>query len=464
MIEQAKPGLFNRIWGRFASITYDASEPDHKRRNPGRTVRSSDAALTEGKRKQLINSAADLQRNFSTAAWAIRKHLDYVSSFNFQARTSDSGLNRDIEQLFRQWARPLNFDVGGRHSMRRFIRMAEMRRVLDGDVFIVKQRNGQLQAIEADRVRTPDSVRDRIEGAKYVHGVRVGRGGRLAGISVHKRGRHGGYEFERDVRAGNVCQLAYWNGFDDKRGVSPLVSAIHEFQDVHEVKDYARAKAKVTQLFALAITREADDSEEVSSSYDVDFGKGPVKIDLDPGDGMEFLESKHPSTEFQSFLQVCLMSALKSLDLPWSFYDESFTNFFGSRAALIHYITSTKSKRDDLVEILDRLTIWRLGMFVANRDLSLPAGMAFGDLAWEWVHNGTPWWDPLKDIKAHVMAVEAGFDTRSRVVKEVYGAEWTDIIDKLSQEQQYAADRGVSLSVTMGDAVDDYDSDTNETN
>lgn len=459
--QQDKPGVFSRLRG---MLGYEAADPSHKRRDPGRRIRNSDQSTTDGQRRQLINGAGDLQRNFAVAAWAIRKHLDYVSSFNFQARTDNPEFNRQLEQFVSRWSTRKRFDVAARHNRRRFIRMVEARRVVDGDVFLIKQRGGQLQAIEADRVRTADSIQDRVEGATYTHGIREGRGGRLAAIAVHQRGDRGqGYTFEREIREANVCQLAYWQGMS-KRGISPITAAINEFQDVREVKDYARAKAKVTQLFALAFSRDADDNEEtVGGGYgSIDFGKGPFSVDLDSGDKMEFLESRHPSTEFQAFLQVCLMAALKSLDIPWSFYDESFTNFFGSRAALMHYLTSTKSKREDLQELLDELTRWRVSLAIGTGEIVLPAGVTLASLRWEWVADGVPWWDPLKDIKANILAIEAGLTTRSKVVKEVYGSEWTDTIDQLAIEQRYAADKEVSLSVTMGDAVDEYDSDTGE--
>ncbi len=454
MIADTQPRtILNRMRGFFRTASYDAATPDHNRRDPGKTIKSSDDLLTEGQRRQIMSGARDLQRNFAVAAWAVRKHLDYVSSFGFQARTGDPELNRTIETFIRDWGKRKNFDIAGRHSQARFTRLAEMRRTLDGDFFIVKQRDGTVQAIEGDRVRTPDSSQHKIDGATYKHGVRLARGGRMAGVTIHKRGDHGQYAFEREVRAGNVEQLAYWDSFDQVRGISPVVSAIHEFQDVHEVKGFARAKAKVSQLFALAITREASDTEETSADYKVDFGKGPVKLDLDPGDSAEFLESKQPSTEFQSFLQVCLMAALKSLDIPWSFFDESFTNYSGSRSALIHYKTSCQSKRDDLVEVLDRLTSWRLGQAVARGDLQLPAGFSFDRLKWEWVHTGVPWFNPLQDIQASAAAVAAGFTTRSQVVKETFGREWTEVIDDLEREQDYARTHNVTLSQPAGPTV-----------
>ncbi len=313
MIKEARSAATNWL-SRFGR--YIAAEPNQQRRDPGTRIQSSDALLDSQKRRRVIEGARELNRNFSVAAWAIRKHLDYVSTFTFQANTDDPVFNERLEALMNWYNRPINCDIAGRHSLRRMVRLAEMRRVLDGDVFLVKLRDGRLQAIEGDRVRSPDNRVDPMYN--WVHGIKVGAGGSMNRVAVWSRSLDGQYTFERDISAGNVIQLAYFDSFDQVRGVSPLTSAIASFQDSLEVTDYARAKAKITQLFALAITREMadDDAELYGDEYKVDLGRGPVKLELDPGDKAEFLESRHPSTEFQAFLTLSLQAALKSLDIP----------------------------------------------------------------------------------------------------------------------------------------------------
>jgi len=436
MIERLK-GLFGR---------YVAAEPADRRRDPGTMIKASDELLDHTKRKRVIEGARDLQRNYAVARWAINKHLDYVSNFTFQANTPDAALNQRLEELMAWYERPLHCDVAARHTLKRMIRLAEARRLIDGDVFAVKLGDGRLQFVEGDRVITPGQLA-REEQERWVHGVKTGPGGSMRSIAVHARNRRGGYTFEREVRAGNVLHLGYFDAFDQVRGVSPLVSAIADFQDVLEVKEYARAKAKVTQLFALAITREmADfDDEGDAEPYKVDFGKGPVKLELDPGDRAEFLESKHPSTEFQSFLTVCLQAALKSLDIPWSFYDEAYTNFFGSRAALNHYLLSVKHKRADLKEMLDRITLWRLSMWVARGVLQLPPGMTVTDLAWDWIPAGQPWWNPEQEIRADIMAINMGLRTRTEIRRERYGDDWKQVIVKLQEEEQWLKEHEVMV-------------------
>ena len=442
MIREA-PGVAKRWLQSFGR--YIAAEPGQQRRDPGTRIQTSDALLGPDKRRRVIEGARELNRNFSVAAWAIRKHLDYVSTFTFQAATEDPAFNEQLESLMAWYNRPINCDVAARHSLRRMIRLAEARRVIDGDVFFLKLADGRLQAIEGDRIRDPQSITDPTQN--WVHGVLLGPGGRVKRVAVHERNKDGNYIFEREIRAGNVIQLAYFDSFDQIRGVSPLTSAIASFQDSLEVTDYARAKAKITQLFALAITREMadDDAELYGDEYRVDLGKGPVKIELDPGDKAEFLESRHPSTEFQAFLTLSLQAALKSLDIPWSFYDEAYTNFFGSRAALIQYQQSCKAKREDLKEALDRITVWKIQQWVAEGLLMMPAGVTNIDqIHWDWIPAGVPYWNPEQEINGDVMAIQAKLRTRSEIRREKYGDDWRDVVRKLHEEDEFLAQYGYS--------------------
>lgn len=450
-----------------AEFDYDGASTNTKRKSPAMRLKSTDQILTPTSRKRLTANTRDLMQNFSLAAWAVRRHLDYVSSFSFQPRTGDDELDKTLEALMRWYSRPLHCDVAARHSLPRMVRMAEERRVVDGDVFLVKLSSGHLQAIEGDRVRNPSQTDTTPGSDGFVHGVKSTKGGRMSNIAVHRRTTAGGYEFERIVKSSNVFHIGYYDRFDQIRGVSPLAPAINAFRDVYEGAEYALAKMKVAQLFGLVFYRENPDDfgETVSadeSGYDVDFGSGPVKLDLDPGDKAEFLESKSPPAEFQSFMQTTISMALKSLDLPFSFYDESFTNFFGSRAALLHYEKACKSKRAGLRELLDRITLWRLGLFIADGDLGLPAGMELRDVEWEWVHDGTPWWDPSKEINGDILAISAGLKTRSQIIKERHGRDFRTVIDQLAQEEEYIRESGVSNVTTESVSAPDSEEESED--
>ena len=66
---------------------YDAVESKNRRQAPTGRLRSEDKELLPQQRRKLTSAARDIHRNFTIAAWAIRKHLDYVSTFSFQSGT-----------------------------------------------------------------------------------------------------------------------------------------------------------------------------------------------------------------------------------------------------------------------------------------------------------------------------------------------------------------------------------------
>jgi len=96
---------------------YDAVESKNRRQAPTGRLRSEDKELLPHQRRKLTSASRDIHRNFTIAAWAIRKHLDYVSTFSFQSRTGSAELDGRIEDLTDWWSRPANCDVAARHSL-----------------------------------------------------------------------------------------------------------------------------------------------------------------------------------------------------------------------------------------------------------------------------------------------------------------------------------------------------------
>lgn len=442
---------------------YDAATADPKKRS---TVaienRAEDAILDRYKRDALRSNANDSARNFAVAAWMIRKHLDYVSTFAFQSKTGDPDLDKRIEDLVAWWARPENFDAARRHSLHRSIRIAEARRTLDGDMAYHLRRDGRTSGIEGDRFRNPKTPDDRAK--KAVQGLQLGTNGEVRAAALHARTKSG-FAFDRWVDARYLRFHGYYDRFDQVRGVSPLASGLNTLRDLYENFDHALTKTKLSRLLGLAIYRDATedeslgltsrneidqdgdgdvdvDDQDVAGGYEVDFSDGLAMLDLDPGDRAEMLESKTPPVEFQTFTSAMVGVALKSLDIPYSFYDESHSNYSGSRQALLQYEESAKIKRADNRALLASLTRWRLAMFVQAGTLELPRGMNVRDLAFDWIASGLPWIDPLKETNANALAITAGIKSRTEICKE-RGRDFGEVVAELQAEAVALRDAGL---------------------
>jgi len=403
---------------------YDAIEDRGRRKAPVIRLRSEDDEATASQRGQAITLTRDLRRNFSIASWAIRKHLDYVANFTFQSKTGNKDFDRRVEELMRWYGRAGNFDAAGRHGLRRFTRLCEAHRTVDGDIFLMLLASGQIQAIEGDRIRTPTSWPGimRIPPdwvSRMRHGVLLDNGGKAIAFAVNRRGAgiplgpdwmrgSNTFTFERLVPAKDMIQLGYFDRFDQVRGASLFISAANTLRDVYEGFDYALAKAKVAQMIALKMTGFEKDDE---LPQEINWGRGPVTFHLSENEDIALLQGNTPSNEWQAFIQFTIAASLKAFDIPFSFYDESHTNYSGGRGAWLQYDISAEQKREDIREMLDRLTAWRLAIFIAAGVLELPRDLTPQQLTWGWIANRVPWIDPLKEVQAYRQSVAGGFDS-----------------------------------------------------
>lgn len=437
-----------------SSFSYDAAEDTGGKRKPvSNRLQSADASLNKKKRQQTTANARDLWRNFTLAGWAIRKHLDYTTQFTFQCRTKNKDFNKEFEKRVKKASKRKNFDIAKRHSLRRFLRIMECCSVVDHDIGVVKLKSGHSQAIEADRIQTPPKVG---KDESWTQGVRTDSYGAAIEYGVYNRGTGGkGYEFAGRVKENNFWLHGHFDRIDQYRGSSPMVSAINSMRDVYEGIDFGLAKLKVEQLYAFIVKRDAtkrpqgpkvDNNEADEEGYNVSLDGRPIFLDMDPGDDADFLRSDAPGSNTVPFLNAVIAIALKSLDIPYSFYDESFTNFFGSRAAWQHYQRSCVDKHDRGIEFLD----WWTEAFTIREvlaGLKLPDGLTVQDEFWEWVPDGMPWWDPVKEINGDNMAINSGFDTPQDVVKKrgTGTGDFYDNVDAIAEANAYALEKGVKL-------------------
>lgn len=450
MQTQTKPSL----WQRMTSFGYDAIEQRGRRKAPAVMLQSEDAEAAPLKRGKLTTEGRNLVRNFSIARWMLNQHLNYVSTFSFQSKTGNATLDSEVERLVKEvWNKRENCDIGGRHSLPQLIRLAEARRTVDGDCGLIKMASGHIQALEGDRIRSPESFGpgSQVKASDLCHGVQLDASGRAVAYAVCKRGSSANsFVFERMVPASNLYLHAAYDRFDQVRGASPIACAMNVLRDTYEGFDLALAKIKVSQLFGLAITRESpegaaeytpevDEEGNPTGRYQVDFGKGPCLLELDPGDDAKFLESTSPATEQQAFFETMIQVALKALDIPFSFYNESFTNYSGARGAFLQYEQAAEIKRHAVRDMLDYLTAWRLGLFI--QDGLLP-GVTFEQLRWQWIPRGMPWLDPLKEVQAEVQSMDALLDNAEDIAQR-HGRNFYDNVDKQAACIAYAKSKGV---------------------
>ena len=138
------------------------------------------------------------------------------------------------------------------------------------------------------------------------------------------------------------------------------------------------------------------------------------------------------------------------MDLPISFFDEGHTNFFGSIGAWRHYERSALAKRQALLNVLNRLTIWRLMLAVLDGRLVLPKGVTLDALEFAWVPKGMPWWKPSEELRGDLMAAGAGLGDLEAICLARDGGDIKENIRRNGKLLQFARDSGFPLSLVPG--------------
>lgn len=476
MVALAAPSSARRTGGKRSALGYDSAETSSKRINRKTNLRTEDALLKGRKRDGLTSKIRDAGRNMPDAAWAIRTHLGHVARHTFQGQHADRAFNRRLERLYKRHAKRI--DTAGRHSLNRLVWLAERAAVTDGDCFAHVDAKGLVTIIEGDRIGKPDlGTPDDYDDTKVVNGVEIDPQGRATRYCLGYRNDGGQLVFQKWLKAADVYQHGYFERIGQVRGVSPIAAALNPWQDIAEAKTYALARAKVEQLLGLKIKRSAtnalgvgdptapnptpageptDESETTEETgYDIDFSAGPVTLDLLPGDDADFLQAQSPHANFQAFVKQMLMSALKALDLDFSFYDSSHTNYSGARQAVLSYKLTSAIRREavqDLCEwIANRVLAVALPAWVAAGLIVLPADVPDASaLLFAFFALGMGWIDPLKETKAHGEQVGKNMNSLQRICRERDGSDWFEIADERGAEVAYARKLGIPDGTVVG--------------
>lgn len=442
-----------------SAFGYDAVIDKQRRRPPSGSMLNEDDVLKAGERRKLVATTQDLRRNYSVAAWAIRKHLDFVSDFRFDSRTDNGPVDEAVEAFYAKWSRRENCDIRRMHSFGRLVRLAEGHRVVDGDFGWLHLPNGRIQSIEGDRIATPTlGVPTGVNIADFVQGIRTAKiTGEPLAYCLCDRSTYGSRTYRAIVPARAMTVAGYYDRIDQMRGISPLASALNTFQDTLEANEYNLLKVKVAAMFGLAMfrdddrpagdvgTEEDDDGNIDHSRKTIDMGGGLKALDMGMDDRVEMVESKTPATETREFMKLMISIALKALDIPFSMFDESFTNFYGSRGGVNAYLKSAEAKQEGLFEATSEVLLWRFRMAEAAGELVLPGSATVDDLRWDLVPAGVPWWDASKEIVGHLRAIAGGLGNPQNICRQT-GSDYYDNIDRIAEAKRYAKSKGVDLT------------------
>ena len=449
---------------------YNAIEDKGRRQAPQIRVRHESEVLTPHKRRKLQATAQEQMRNHSLVAWMVRKHLDYVSKFHFNFRTTNPRLDTLVQRIFKWHGRPENIDYMRKFGRDELFRFFELEKVVCGDAGLLKLPEIKLQAIESDLIAkgsgAPDSILD--------GGVVVDAKGRVTDYAICTRGKDGATPtFDHTESIENLIFDAYWNRFSSQyRGVSPLASAINMVQDVHEAFEFNIIKAKMHALFGVAILRksegtpdfggaagsdkEVDGATVQADGSELDLDPRTINmLDLNPDEDVKVIESGTPSSEFVEGSYLFIQVAMLALDIPVTCFDSRRSSFSARIADLNEYEVSAEYKRNKNKYVRQAYSDWVLAEIWNDpqspwplKSVASSAGMGLRDVqeTVEWVSHGSPWLDKYQQIKGDQLAIDIGLDNVIDACRR-RGTDFFENMDKQSVAMEYAKSKGVPVVV-----------------
>ena len=473
-----------------AKFDYDAIEKKGRRKvHVASPKKHADIVLDRYKRKQAENTLQHAIENQPIFAWAIRRHMDAVTRFYFDADYDlPEKARKRVLSLFDWHAKPKNFDAARRHSRDQMMRLFEISRLIDGDALMPminsksSARRGSLQLVEGTRIYKPDDLPQSMVSRVSDHGLMLDKWGGTNAFVVCKYDKRGHrLVYDKVVRAENAIYRGYFERYSQTRGVSPVMSAANSFTDISNSMEWQLLKIGIHALFGFGITREImdetaglgstrpeDEEEEVLEEGEYiyhppelddgpDFSEGPVQLDLDPGEKFEALESKTPPEGVKDFTELCIRVAILSLDIPYTMFDGRRSTFSHVIADRKMYEQSIMSKQEDNRTALEEYKEWKIHEWVEDGRLT----GASADEFIEKVHvrpYPTPWLDKKDEIAAAEKEIGLGLKSIPGIARE----RRVDVMEVLREQSEYlkeAKSKGVPIYIAHPGAVSEKEKD-----
>lgn len=472
----AERGL-KRLAARTALAHYEAAKPSKQRK-----FRASSGApdLLPGlSGVALRNQVRYLERNHDIMRGAIATLVNNTVGpagigVEFQPRRKDGSIHTEYQQALTEEFR--NFrrrpEVTWQHDWASAQRMMARTWIRDGEAFaqelfgpVAKLDHGtrvpySLEMIEPDLL--PLDFDDESRGVRQ--SVERSEWGRAMGYWVYKKNPEDanilrGLPDMKRVASERMLHLAHRDRIGQLRGVSPFASVITRFEDIKDYEESERVAAKVSAMLTGYVKRvspegydptgmEVDEETGNLKPRDLRMSPGMIIDSLAVGEEIGLIDSSRPNPNLVTFRDGQLRAAAAGIGISHSSLSRNYDGTYSAQRQelveqWVHYAVLT-----DL--FASRFVLPVAQRFVEVADLSgvvrMPADLKPGthdDVLL--VAPSMPWIDPLKEITAWVMAVQAGFASEYEVLRK-RGVNPHDLLEQVTEWRKQSKARDLVFS------------------
>ena len=419
-----------------AAADYEAAA--NTRRTTGWTPTASDINTLVFRNLDTLRSRSrDMVRRNPWAANALDAFVGNCigTGIKPQAQHPDAEINDAIQKLWLQWT-----DEADASGLTDFYGLQALacRSVAEGGECFVRLRprrpkDGlsvplQLQLLEAEHL--PTNENRRLENGNYVR----------AGIQFNALGQRTAYFLYREhpgdalnpmastelvqVPADSVLHLFRALRPGQLRGQPWLTQVLIKLHELDQYDDAELVRKKTAAMFAGFVTKNAPEDQilgegaaDASGNALAGLEPGTLQVLL-PGEDVKFSTPADVGATYETFMRVQLRSIAAGIGITYEQLTGDLTgvNYSSIRAGLLEFRRRVEAFQHQTIVYQLCARVWRRWIEAAVLSGALPRA-AIGTGA-KWIPPGFAWVDPLKDIKAQIMAVRAGFKSRAEVVSE----------------------------------------------
>lgn len=404
----------------------------------------------------------------------LRTNVVGPSGFSFQSKVKDQKVdgtyamdvkaNALIEAAWKKWTGPKKWcSSTRRHSMRTLSALVITSVARDGEVFVVRVREGDrrnpfrlsLKALEADYLDETHDV-DLPNGNLIRMGVEQNPDGLV--LAYHFFTSHPG-DYKNTARlnervrvpAEDVIHLFIPDRLSQSRGVPWLHAALRRLKmaDGYEEAELVAARAGASKM-GFYVNADGDASEYGAEDEDGNFIEKfePGVIGVAPkGYTFEEFDPKHPADAFDKFLKHQLRAIAASLSVA---YPNLAADLEGTSYSSIRQ--GTLDERDHwetlqawmIEEFYVPVYEWWLAAALMTQQVPLPMSKfdkfnapQFRGRRWKWV-------DPQKDAKGDEISILNGFTSLTQIVTD-RGLDIEELFAELEFEKKRLTAMGIEL-------------------
>lgn len=391
-------------------------------------------------------------------------------------------LETKIEKEFNLWSNS-KIDQTGLLNFYEIQDLVFLTTLLNGECFVhlnyfETQENPyslKLSIIEPDRVNTPSN---KTSDTSIVQGVQLDKNGHINGYYIQEhnpndeiRGMNQ-YKYVKMYGSENQLNIIHLTTAErpgQVRGVPILAPVMESLKQLDRYTNAELTSAIISSMFTIfiesadipqtnpgdlsnvgqkdAIANEESGTLELSSGAIVSLNKGEKATSVNPA---------RPNAQFDPFMTAIIRQIGSSLGIPYELMIMHFTSSYSaSRAALLEAWKTFRKKREWFAKnfcqliyeewLREAVLLGRIEIKDFENDILIRK--AYSNAIWSGTSQGQL--DPIKEVNAAILRINAGLSTRSRETIELNGGDFEQNIKILAKEQKIANEKGVILDGTI---------------